>query len=132
MATLDLTDHSFESTIDKQGIVLVDFWGPRCGPCRAFAPVFEKASDAHADIVFGKLNTDEHQQVAMEAGIRAVPTIMAFRDGILVYRGEGALPPAHLERLIEKVRELDMDVVKAEVEKRASEHQHGPNCDHDH
>jgi thioredoxin 1 len=115
MATIDLTADSFESTVTGEGIVLVDFWAAWCGPCRAFAPVFDKASKQHTDIVFGKVDTEAEQALAAAANILSIPTLMAFRDGILVFAQPGALPAAALEQVITAVRDLDMDEVRAKV-----------------
>ena len=115
MATQELTKTTFESTVEADGIVLVDFWADWCGPCKRFAPTFEKASEAHPDVVFGKVDTEAEQELAGAAGIRSIPTLMAFRDGILVFSQPGALPPAQLEQVIEGVKGLDMDDVRAQV-----------------
>ena len=118
MATTDLTAESFAGTIEGNDIVLVDFWAAWCGPCRMFAPVFEKASEEHPEIVFGKVDTEAEQALAAQAQISSIPTLMAFRDGILLYAQPGALPAPALTDLIDQVKNLDMDVVRAEVAKQ--------------
>lgn len=120
MATLELTKENFETTVSGDGIVLVDFWAAWCGPCRMFAPVFEEASDNHSDIVFGKIDTEDQQQLAAAANIRSIPTLMAFRDGILVFSQAGALPAPSLEQLIGAVRDLDMDDVRRQIAEAAA------------
>ena len=115
MATQALTKTTFEPTVSSDGIVLVDFWAAWCGPCVRFAPTFEQASETHPDIVFGKVDTEAEQELAGAAGIRSIPTLMAFRDGILVFSQPGALPPSALEQVITGVRGLDMDDVRAQV-----------------
>ena len=115
MSTVNLTAESFEKTVLDGGIVLVDFWAAWCGPCRMFAPVFEKASEEHPDIVFGKVDTEAEQVLAAQASITSIPTLMAFRDGILVFSQPGALPGQALEQLIDAVEGLDMDDVRAQI-----------------
>lgn len=115
MATVDLTADSFFDTIREDGIVLVDWWAAWCGPCRSFAPVFEQASQTHDDIVFAKVDTEAQQDLAAQAGITSIPTLMAFRDGILVFSQAGALPAPALEQVVTAVRDLDMDKVRAQL-----------------
>lgn len=117
MATLELTLDTFESTIKQDGITLVDFWAEWCGPCRMFGPIFEKASEAHPEIRFGKVDTEAQQELAGMAGITSIPTLMIFRDGILLFNQAGALPAPALEDLIGKVEALNMDEVRAEIAK---------------
>ncbi len=119
MAPTALTDAAFKEQI-KSGIVLIDFWAPWCGPCRAFAPIFEKAASANTDVAFGKVNTEDEPDLAIEYGIQAIPTLMAFRDGVLVFEQAGALPGHALQKLIDQVKSLDMDKVRSESQAVAS------------
>ena len=121
MGTVALTKDTFEETVTGPGITLVDWWASWCGPCRMFAPIYEKASEAHADIAFGSVDTEAEQGLAGSLQISSIPTLMAFRDGILVFRQAGALPEPALAQLIDAVRDLDMEVVRREVESSAAE-----------
>jgi len=115
MTTTELTAESFEQTVLDNDIVLVDFWAAWCGPCRAFAPVFEKAGNTHSDIVFGKVDTEAEQSLAASAQITSIPTLMAFREGILVFSQPGSLPASALEQVITQIRELDMDDIRSQI-----------------
>ena len=115
MSTVDLTEATFEQTVNGDGIVLVDFWADWCGPCQMFAPIYEQASETHDDVVFGKVDTEAEQALAAGFGIRSIPTLMAFREGVLVFAQPGALPEPALLQLIGAVRDLDMDDVRRQV-----------------
>ena len=118
MGTIALTTETFEDTVTKPGITLVDWWASWCGPCRMFAPVFQAASEQHPDIAFGKIDTEDQPELSAAARISSIPTLMAFRDGILVISQPGALPAAALERLIQAVRDLDMDEIRGKLAKQ--------------
>jgi thioredoxin 1 len=119
MAIIDVTRDNFEELVTGNDIILVDFWAPWCGPCRQFAPVYESMAAEHEDIVFAKVNTEEERELAGHFQIRSIPTLMVFRQQIIVFSQPGALPPAALSSVIEKVRDLDMDAVRREVEAQA-------------
>jgi len=121
MSTVDLTLEDFEKTVLSEGITFVDFWAEWCGPCKSFAPIFEKASEENPEMTFAKVDTEAEQQLSQMAGISSIPTLMIFRDGILLFNQPGALPGPALEELIGKVQELDMDEVKAEIAKEQAE-----------
>ena len=123
MATINLKSEDFASTIEKGGIVLLDFWAEWCGPCKTFAPVFEAASARHNDVIFAKVNTEEEAQLAGSFGISAIPTLMVFRDGVGVFSQPGMIPAAGLDQLIEEVKKLDMDEVRSQIA-RQGEQQH--------
>jgi thioredoxin 1 len=114
-ATVDITEANFKSVAEKDGIVLIDWWAPWCGPCRMFGPTYEKVAGQHPDITFGKVNTEEEQALAGAFDIRSIPTLMILRDKVLLFSQAGALPEAALEDVIRQVRELDMEKVRAEI-----------------
>lgn len=115
MATIDLTVENFEQSVTDSGILFVDFWASWCGPCRQFAPTYEAASEANPDIVFGSVNTEEQVTLSQAAQVSSIPTLMAFRDGIAVFRQAGALPAPMLDQVIKGVRDLDMDEVRRQI-----------------
>ncbi|MEO0602858.1 MAG: thioredoxin [Myxococcota bacterium] len=118
MATQTITQENIETTVNDNDIVVFDFWASWCGPCRMFAPVFEEASERHDDIVFGKIDTEAQQQLAMQLQIQSIPTLMVFREKVLVFRQPGALNKDQFESLLEEVKKLDMDEVRAEIAKQ--------------
>jgi thioredoxin len=115
MKPTELKAEDFEKTVSRDGITLVDFWAPWCGPCRAFGPIFEKAAEAHPEITFAKVNTEEQEELTVALGISSIPTLMAFRDGILLYAQPGLVPATFLEDLIKRIGELDMEDVRRKV-----------------
>lgn len=115
MSTINLTEATFEDTINAEGILLIDWWAGWCGPCKQFAPIFEASAEKHEDITFAKIDTEAEQNLAGAVGITSIPTLMAFRDGILLYAQPGALPAEALEQIIDQVRALDMEKVRAEI-----------------
>jgi thioredoxin 1 len=121
MATIDLTSDAFEKTVTADGIVMVDFWAEWCGPCKAFGPVYEAASEKNPDITFAKIDTEAQQEIAGALEIRSIPTLMIFRDGIQIFSQPGALPGHALDDLIVQVKALDMDDVRAEIAKQADD-----------
>ena len=115
MATVDLTSENFEKTVNEHPMVVIDFWAPWCGPCRGFAPIYEKSSEAHPDVVFAKVNTDEQQELAGTFGIRSIPTLMVVREKVILFQQAGALPGNALEQVIAQAKTLDMAKVHQEV-----------------
>ena len=115
MPTVDLTKDNFEKTVNDNPMVIVDFWAPWCGPCRGFAPVFEQASESHPDVVFAKVNSDEQQELAGAFNIRSIPTLMVFREKVVLYQQAGALPGQALEQVLAQAKSLDMAKVHAEI-----------------
>lgn len=135
MATIHLTTENFEETIEKNPIVVIDYYADWCGPCKAFAPIFEKASEAHTDVVFAKVDTEAQTELAAAFDIRSIPTLMVFREKILIFAQPGMLPAAAFEELLGKVKELDMAEVRKKIAEHEAEHEHGHECHgcgHDH
>ncbi|MFC4148538.1 thioredoxin [Micromonospora mangrovi] len=120
MATVELTTANFDEVTERDGIVLLDFWADWCGPCKRFAPVYERSSEKHPEIVFGKVDTEAQQELGAKFNIRSIPTVMAIKDGVIVYAQPGALPESALENLIEQVEKLDME----EVREKLADHEH--------
>ena len=127
MATVDLTKDNFEKVITESPMVIVDFWAPWCGPCRGFAPIFEQASESHADVVFGKINSDEEQELAGAFNIRSIPTLMVFREKVVLFQQAGALPASALEQVISQAKALDMAKVHQEIAEREKQGERAPS-----
>ncbi|MHB8551862.1 MAG: thioredoxin [Acidiferrobacterales bacterium] len=121
MSIVTITQENFNDTINNHGMVILDFWAPWCGPCRSFAPVFEQASEQHADVVFAKINTEEQQELAGAFQIRSIPTLMIFRDQIIIFSQPGSLPASALEDLITKAKALDMNEVRGQIESKKTQ-----------
>jgi len=126
MPVVTLSKDNFKETIEKDGIVLIDWWAPWCGPCRAFGPVYEKVAGANPDLTFAKVNTDEEQELGGAFNIQSIPTLMIFRDRVLLFAQPGAMPQTMLEDVVKKVRELDMEQVRAEIAKQQAQSEEQP------
>jgi thioredoxin 1 len=126
MSTIEITHHNFSDHLEKEGIVFLDFWASWCGPCKAFGPIFEAAAAKNVDIVWGKVNTDQETEIANGFGIRSIPTLMVFRDGLLIYAQPGVMSAPQLDELVSRVRALDMDAVREELGESSCSQ--GPNC----
>ncbi len=130
MSTTNLTTDQFEETVLADGIVLVDFWADWCGPCKSFAPVYETVSERYPEITFAKVDTEQEQQLSGQLGIRSIPTIMAFRDGIQLFSQPGAMGENDLTELVSQIEKLDMEEIRKEIEASAEDHVHGEDCNH--
>jgi len=130
MSTTDITSSQFEETVLADGIVLVDFWADWCGPCKSFAPVYEKVSEEYPAVTFAKVDTEAEQQLSGQLGIRSIPTIMAFRDGVQLFSQPGAMGEDTLTELVKQIENLDMDEIRKEIEAHADDHEHGEHCNH--
>ncbi len=131
MSTLEITKDNFEATVAKPGIVMLDFWATWCGPCKVFAPIFEAAAKEHGDVVFGKVDTDAQPELAGAFDVQSIPTLMVFRDGILLFAQPGLMPKAAIEELLTQTRALDMDDVRKKLDEHEKAHADG-TCNHDH
>lgn len=132
MSTVALTKETFDDIVKGNETVFIDFWAEWCGPCRSFAPTYEAASEKHEDIVFGKVDTEDQQELAQAFGIRSIPTLMVFRDQVILYSQPGALPAEMLEDLIGQVKEIDMDDIRAQMAEHDEEHDHDHDSEHEH